>query len=161
MDDETKRFVEAHYPETKSDLFATFILRCLELCHTDGLTGYMTPFVWMFISSYYKLRKELIDNHFINNLIQLEYSGFDGATVPVCTFTLRNNFIDTKGCYIRLSDFKGSANQASKTLEAINNRSCGWFYSALQREFEKIPGSPIGYWVSEKMVDTFRMPLVK
>lgn len=155
MDDGTKRFVETNYPATKSDLFATFILRCLELCSEDGFTGYMTPFVWMFISSYEKLRKEIIENHFIHNLIQLEYSGFDGATVPICTFTLRNNQIDSKGCYIRLSDFKGSANQAPKTLEAIGNRDCGWFYKASQHDFEKIPGSPIGYWVSEKMIKLF------
>jgi type I restriction-modification system DNA methylase subunit len=113
MEESLKEYVNENYPDTKSDLFATFILRCLELCKSDGLTGYMSPFVWMFISSYEKLRKGIINNHFINNLIQLEYSGFDGATVPICTFTLRNSPIDNaKGSYIRLSDFKGSENQA-------------------------------------------------
>lgn len=150
MDDTTKSYVEANYPETKSDLFATFVFRCLELCNPDGLTGYMTPFVWMFISSYEQMRKRLIEDHFINNLVQLEYSGFDGATVPICTFTIRNKPLNAKGCYIRLNDFKGSQNQAPKTLEAIQNRNCGWFFTANQNEFEKIPGSPIGYWVSEK-----------
>ena len=155
MDDETKKFVETYYPKTKSDLFATFILRCLELCCEDGLTGYMTPFVWMFISSFEALRKDLIDKHFINNLIQLEYSGFDGATVPVCTFTLRNNILDLKGCYIRLSDFKGSANQAPKTLEAICNRDCGWFYNASQYDFRRINGTPISFWGNEAIYEIF------
>ena len=145
MDDTTKSYVEANYPETKSDLFATFVFRCLELCNPDGLTGYMTPFVWMFISSYEQMRKRLIEDHFINNLVQLEYSGFDGATVPICTFTIRNKPLNAKGCYIRLNDFKGSQNQAPKTLEAIQNRNCGWFFTANQNEFEKIPGSPIVY----------------
>lgn len=157
MEGSLKQYVEATYPETKSDLFATFILRCLELCNEDGLTGYMTPFVWMFISSYEKLREIIIEKHFINNLIQLEYSGFDGATVPICTFTLRNkNINDTKGSYIRLSDFKGSQNQAPKTIEAIQNKNCGWFYSANQKDFEKIPGSPIGYWISETLLNAFK-----
>ena len=148
MEGSVKQFVEKHYPDTKSDLFATFIIRCLELCNEDGLTGYMTPFVWMFISSYEKLRKNIIDTHFVNNLIQLEYSGFDGATVPVCTFTLRNQIIEsTNGSYVRLSEFKGSENQAPRTLEAIQNPRCGWFYKANQKKFEKIPGSPIGYWI--------------
>lgn len=156
MENTLKQFVETNYPETKSDLFATFILRCLELCNEDGLTGYMTPFVWMFISSYEKLRTEIIDKHFINNLIQLEYSGFDGATVPICTFTLRNSPIENaKGSYIRLSDFKGAHNQAPKTLEAIQNPTCGWFFNANQKDFEKIPGSPIGYWLSEKEISAF------
>jgi type I restriction-modification system DNA methylase subunit len=124
MEGSVKQFVESKYPDTKSDLFATFIIRCLELCNEDGFTGYMTPFVWMFISSYEKLRENIIDNHFVNNLIQLEYSGFDGASVPVCAFTLRNNPItDAKGSYVRLSDFKGSENQAPKTLEAIKNNN--------------------------------------
>jgi type II restriction/modification system DNA methylase subunit YeeA len=156
MEASVKKYVEKNYPDTKSDLFATFVIRCLELCKDDGLTGYMTPFVWMFISSYEKLRKRIIDKHFINNLVQLEYSGFDGATVPICTFTLRKNaFKDARGSYIRLSDFKGSENQAPKTLEAIQNPQCGWFYTANQKDFEKIPGSPIGYWLSSTFINLF------
>jgi hypothetical protein len=156
MEGSLKQYVEATYPETKSDLFATFILRCLELCNENGLTGYMTPFVWMFISSYEKLRNIIIDKHFINNLIQLEYSGFDGATVPICTFTLRNNPTEEgKGSYIRLSDFKGAKVQPPKTLEAIKNNACGWFYTTSQKDFEKIPGSPIGYWLSFRAVHNF------
>ena len=156
MEPSVKKYVETNWKETKSDLFATFILRCLKFCKEDGFTGYMTPFVWMFISSYEKLRDALISKHLIHSLIQLEYSGFDGATVPICTFTLRNNYIDdAKGSYIRLSDFKGSENQAPKTLEAIQNPKCGWFYTANQKDFEKIPGSNIGYWLSEKMMNIF------
>jgi hypothetical protein len=156
MEGTLKQYVEATYPSTKSDLFATFILRCLELCNEDGLTGYMTPFVWMFISSYEKLREIIINKHFINNLIQLEYSGFDGATVPICTFTLRNKYLEeAKGSYIRLSDFKGAKVQAPKTLEAIQNEDCGWFYTANQKDFEKIPGSPIAYFADNVTISIF------
>jgi type II restriction/modification system DNA methylase subunit YeeA len=156
LEGSVKQFIEEKYPEAKTDLFSVFILRCLELCNEEGLTGYMTPFVWMFISSYEKLREELIEKHFINNLIQLEYSGFDGATVPICTFTLRNKYIkDGKGSFVRLSDFRGAASQAPKTLEAIQNTNCGWFYTTNQKDFEKIPGSPIGYWLSKNIVKTF------
>jgi hypothetical protein len=116
----------------------------------------MTPFVWMFISSYEKLRGEIIAKHFINNLIQLEYSGFDGATVPICTFTLRKKYLENaEGSYIRLSDFKGSQNQAPKTLEAIRNHTCGWFYNISQKYFEKIPGFALGYWLPKGMIDEF------
>ncbi len=156
MEPTLREYVEEIYPSTKSDLFATFILRCFELCNEDGLTGYMTPFVWMFITSYEQLRKEIIENHFINNLIQLEYSGFDGATVPICTFTLRNKGIkEGRGYYIRLSDFKGSKAQAPKTLEAIQNPNCGWFFDANQRDFLKISGSTIGYWLSDTLLNCF------
>lgn len=158
METSLKEYINKKYPNTKSDLFATFILRCLELCKDDGLTGNMTPFVWMFISSYEKLRKGIIDNHFINNLVQLEYSGFDGATVPICTFTLRNAPIpDAKGSYIRLSDFRGSENQAPKTLEAIKNPDCGWFYTKNHKDFADLPGKPFAYWVTAKTIEIFKL----
>ncbi len=163
MEAELKKFIDTNYADTKSDMFATFVVRCLELCNDEGLTGYMTPFVWMFISSYQKLREIIIDYHFINNLIQLEYSGFDGATVPICTFTLRKQSLneEAKGSYIRLSDFRGSQNQAPKTLEAIGNPDCGWFYTAKQKDFEKIPGIPIGYWLSQRWISIFQEKKVK
>jgi len=156
METSLKKYVNETYPETKSDLFATFILRCLELTNEYGLTGYMTPFVWMFISSYEKLREIIIDKHFINNLVQLEYSGFDGATVPICTFTLRKKLLAKfRSSFIRLDDFKGSENQAPKTLEAIQNPNCGWFYTKNQKEFKKIPESNIGYWASNNEIKIF------
>ena len=60
-----------------------------------------------------------------------------------------------KGCYIRLSDFRGSDNQSPKTLEAIRNRDCGWFYEAGQDEFKKIPGSPVAYWLGDNFRRVF------
>lgn len=52
-------------------------------------------------------------------------------------------------------DFDNSELKRNKTLEAIQNPQCGWFYTANQKDFEKIPGSPIGYWVSEKVFDIY------
>lgn len=151
-----KDFLSTHYTDVKSDLFSAFIIRCLKMTKKSGKLGFMTPFVWMFISSYEKLRKELIDKTNITSLVQLEYSGFDGATVPICTFTLENSFDKSfQGGYIKLSDFRGSQNQAPKTLQAIQDHKCGWYYTANQQEFKKIPGSPIAYWVSEKVRDIF------
>ncbi len=156
METQLKEYVQMNYPATKSDLFATFILRNLEFCNEEGLSGLMTPFVWMFISSYDKLREIIIENYSVNNLIQLEYSGFDGATVPVCTFTLRRRkIIKNIGSYIRLSDFIGSKNQAPKTLEAIKNPNCGWLYKKIQDDFIKIPEFRFGYWLSKKQIEAF------
>ena len=115
----------------------------------------MSPFVWMFIKSYEELRRKFINEKYIVTLIQLEYSGFEDATVPICTFVLQNSFKNKKGEYIKLSDFRGVKNQPIKTLEAIENPKCGWRYKADQKEFEKIPGSPIAYWVSDKIREIF------
>jgi len=113
-------WLKDNYADVKSDLFSAFIVRNTELVLPKGQLGFMTPFVWMFISSYEKLRSFLINQKTITSLIQLEYSGFDGATVPICTFTLENAYKpDFKGGYVRLSDFKGADIQGSKALEII------------------------------------------
>jgi len=162
MEPQLKKYVENTFPASKSDLFAAFIEQCLFLSNKEGLTGYMTPFVWMFNESYEKLRKQIIDNNLIHSLVQLEYSGFDGATVPVCTFTLRHQYIENaKGSYIRLEDFKGSQNQGPKTLEAINNSDCGWFYLTDQFVYNKILGSNIAYWADDYILNYFENTLLK
>lgn len=153
---EVKKYLKDNFNGYEKDLFSAFIVRNLQLAKNNGQLGFMTPFVWMFISSYEKLRSKLIDDEVISTLIQLEYSGFDGATVPICTFTLTKGHIpDYIGSYIRLSDFRGAANQGPKTLEAIANPDCGWFYVAKPDEFKKIPGSPIAYWVSKSLTLSF------
>lgn len=152
-----KKYLKSNYNGFEKDLFSAFMIRALELTNESGQLGFMSPFVWMFISSYEELRTNFIDNATLTSLIQLEYSGFDGATVPICTFTLGKAHISNfTGCYIKLSDFKGHENQAPKTLEAIKNPSCGWFYNAKPDDFKKISGSPVAYWVSDKVRDIFK-----
>ena len=142
-------WVKDNYPDEKSDLFSAFILRNTFFCKQDGELGFMTPFVWMFISAYEKLRNLLINQGTITSLIQLEYSGFSGATVPVCTFTLHNGLLKNyRGGYVRLANFVGPAVQQPKALEAIRNHGCGWFYRCDARSFKDIPGSPVAYWAS-------------
>ena len=149
---EVKVFLKNNFNGYEKDLFSAFIVRNLQLAKNNGQLGFMTPFVWMFISSYEQLRSKLIDDEVISTLIQLEYSGFDGATVPICTFTLTKGYIpEYIGSYIKLSDFRGAVNQAPRTLEAINNPNCGWFYKAKADDFKKIPGSPVAYWINDSV----------
>ena len=151
-----QHFLKEQFADVKSDLFSAFIVRNTQLALLKGQLGFMTPFVWMFISSYEKLRFFLLENKTITSLIQLEYSGFDGATVPVCTFTLENSHgPEFQGGYVRLSDFRGAANQGPKTLEAIQNHDCGWFYRASAKDFKKVPGSPVVYWAPDALLDAF------
>ena len=151
-----KEFLEANYPNAKSDLFAAFVVRNCELAERFGQLGFMTPFVWMFISIYESLREFLLNEKTITSLVQLEYSGFEGATVPVCTFTVENRAIpEFTGTFIRLADFKGPHLQASKTLEAVQRPSCGWLYHASPKSFKDIPEKPIAYWASHRIRQTF------
>lgn len=158
------KWVKKNYPDVKSDLFSSFVVRMFNLAKDHGECGVMSPFVWMFIGSYEKLRNEIIDNRTLTSLIQLEYSGFAGATVPICTYTFHNSFIKGyKGGYVRLSDFVGAAVQAPKALEAIGNPDCGWFYRRDAETFKQIPGTPIAYWLGKGANSSFEVgqPLAK
>lgn len=145
-----KTFVNKYYKDYAGDLFSVFIYRNFGFCKPNGYTGFMTPFVWMFIKTYEKLRQYIISNKSIVTLIQMEYSAFEEATVPICTFVLQNCQNQNASLCFRLSDFKGGMQiQCQKVLDAIANPDCGYFYEAQQANFSKIPGSPIAYWASE------------
>ncbi|KIX16264.1 BREX-1 system adenine-specific DNA-methyltransferase PglX [Paracoccus sp. 228] len=159
MNAKLQDYLKDNFSDVKADLFSAFMVRNTSLALLKGQLGFMTPFVWMFISSYEKLRLFILEEKTISSLIQLEYSGFDGATVPICTFTLENTHRpDFQGGFVRLSDFRGAANQAPRALEAIQDQNSSWFYRASAQDIQKIPGKPIAYWASPKMVDCFDLP---
>lgn len=153
---EMKKFIQENYNEYKSDLFAVFMYRNFGFCKAGGFSAFMSPFVWMFIKSYESLRAYILKYKSITTLIQMEYSAFEEATVPICTFVLRNAPIHYTGNYLRLSDFKGGMDvQRQKVLEAQETEKCAYRFSARQDNFEKIPGAPVAYWVSEKLFAIF------
>ena len=146
-----KTFVTENYKDYSGDLFSVFTYRNLMFCKQDGYCGYMTPFVWMFIKTYEKLREFIIRNKSITTLVQMEYSAFEEATVPICSFVLKNGKATENGLYFKLSDFKGGMEvQKQKVLEALADKYCGYFYEADQSNFSVISSSPIAYWVGAK-----------
>ncbi len=158
MTPKLKKFIEEKYWQYKGDTYDTFfafIIECIDYCENNGYVGMLTPFVWMSISSYEKLRKYILSNSNISSLVQLEYNSFESACVPVCAFVLEKDNKTNPGEYIRLSDFKGIEVQAPKTQEAIKNTNCGYRFSISKQDFNKIPGTPIAYWMSEKIINIF------
>ena len=156
IEGQLKKFVLDNYKDYSGDLFSVFTYRNLMFCKQDGYCGYMTPFVWMFIKTYEKLREFIIQNKSITTLVQMEYSAFEEATVPICSFVLKNGKATENGLYFKLSDFKGGMEiQKQKVLEALADKYCGYFYESDQSNFSKIPGSPVAYWVSKNAVQAF------
>lgn len=156
-------YLQTNYADYKSDTFSAFIIRCGEMAKSSGFVGMFSPYVWMFIKSYEKLRNNLYSTKNITTLIQFEYSAFEEATVPVCSFVYQNRKTGEKGGYFRLVDFRGGMEiQRQKYLEAIENPKCGFFYTATSDNFAKIPGSPVAYWVSDNFFKAFQdgKPLV-
>ena len=151
-----KEYIDKNYSDVKSDLFAVFIKKVINFNKKNGFIALVSPYVWWFIKSYEELRNYILNHLTFYNLIQLEYNAFEGATIPVGTFVLKNKIIPNyKMIGIKLSDFKGIENQPIKTLEAVKNPNCSWRFQAKQKDFEKIPGSPIAYWVSDKLRKIF------
>lgn len=156
LEGQLKKFVVDNYKPYSGDLFSVFICRNFGYCKPEGYSAFMTPFVWMFIKTYEKLREFVIDTKSITTLVQMEYSAFEEATVPICSFVLQNCKNVEKSLCFRLSDFKGGMEvQKQKVLEALADKECGYFYEAHQSNFSKIPGSPIAYWVSQKLLEVF------
>ena len=156
LEGQLKKFVVDNYKAYSGDMFSVFMYRNFDYCKADGYSAFMTPFVWMFIKTYEALRKYIIDTKAITTLVQMEYSAFEEATVPICSFVLKNSRATEKALCFRLSDFKGGMEiQKQKVLEALANKECGYFYEADQTNFTKIPGSPIAYWVSENMLSAY------
>ena len=156
MNSTLKKYVKKHYKDYSADLFSVFIWHNINMTKVNGYAGYMTPFVWMFIKSYEKLRTALLSNVKIDSLIQLEYSAFEEATVPINTFVLKNTKNDETGTYLRLSDFKGGMMiQAEKVQEAIADPGVKYLYRTNQTNFQQISGNPISYWASTKDFQNF------
>ena len=155
FDKTLKKYLRDNYKNYSKDLFSVFIYHNVHQLVKGGYAGYMTPLVWMFIKTYEPLRHDIINNFKIDSLIQMEYSAFEEATVPIDTFVLKNSD-DKIGTYLRLSNFKGGMIvQEQKVLEAISDPTVKYLYHTDQSNFDKIPGSPIAYWASENLINDF------
>lgn len=154
--EDLKQYLLSNYKDYSADLFSVFIYRNLKYATADGYAGFMTPFVWMYIKSYEKLRKHLIDNKGITTLIQMEYSAYEEATVPICTFVLTNDNGQKVGSYFDLSAFTGGMEiQKIKVLEAIEDNTKSYFHSFDKSNFYRIEGFPIAFMASEKLLSVF------
>ena len=156
FDTKLKKYIADNFAEYKGDLFSVFMYHNFSFCTPDGYSAFMTPNVWMFIKSYEALRKYIINYKGISSLIQMAKGAFfKEATVDICAFVLHNSH-NNLGDFIRLEDFKGDMEiQKQKVLEALSDKSCGYYYETDQTNFSKIPGSPIAYWVSENFIKVF------
>nr|WP_294681738.1 N-6 DNA methylase [uncultured Anaerotignum sp.] len=161
LEGQLKKFVVDNYKAYSGDLFSVFIYRNFDYCKVEGYSAFMTPFVWMFIKTYEALRTYIIDTKAITTLVQMEYSAFEEATVPICSFVLKNGKATEKALCFRLSDFKGGMEvQKQKVLEALADKDCGYFYEADQNNFLKIPGNPVAYWVGNQALKAFEGSLL-
>ena len=178
-----KAYTEKNYKDTKSDLFAVFIERCNEFTKKNCYTSMITMQSWMFLSSFETLRKNIIEKTEIKSLLQLGY-GVIGIAFGTTAFNLKKSLpTENKGNYFRMFDkiaqniqtgdcatlfriaknndsfrYKfdeySSENKISENIES-NEKGNLIKFQAKQKDFEKIPGSPIAYWVGKSFQSLF------
>lgn len=155
----TSQWVKDNYPDEKSDLCACFIKRGIQMTEQKGFAAEVTMHSWMFLSSFEKMRKRLIENAGIAAMAHLGAHGFDaigGEVVQTAATVFSNVKATAKGSYVRLIDGKSASEKDAALLAAIQNPDCGWFYRADQQDFKSIPGWPIAYWASDSVRAAFK-----
>lgn len=146
-------YVKKHYKEGKADLFAVFMLLSVRRLAPNGKYGMINMQSWMFLSSFENLRKQLLEHEQIDSSLHLGPRTFDelsGEVVQNVAFVVSHHSPEYMGTYYRLVDGKNCADKENRFLTKQRE-----YANVDQQKFEQIPGSPIGYWVSEKFFSGF------
>lgn len=146
-------YVKKNYEAGKADLFAVFMQVAEERLAKNGKYGMINMQSWMFLSSFEKLRTHLLETLQIDSMLHLGPRTFDelsGEVVQNTAFVVTKHTPYTTGTYFRLVDGKNCGDKERMFLTRENG-----YPHVSQQNFEKIPGCPIGYWVSEKLVNAF------
>ena len=147
-------YVKKNFPDSKADLFAVFIERCGQMAKKNGYQAMITQHAWMFLSSFEKLRTKLLTVDIVNmaHLGARAFEEIGGEVVQTTSFVIRKSHItDYKGEYCRLIEPTSQQGKEDMFLAGENR------YAADQSNFSKIPGSPVAYWVSESISQTFEL----
>lgn len=156
MNSEIQDFAKKNFPDGKSDLFAAFIERGLSLAVARGFSAMVTMESWMFLGSFEKLRMRLLEETTIQSMVHMPYLGKGGTSMGInfgtCAFVCEKSpkaEFNGRFCCVRYyeTDDYGVPLEFPPNNERLSMVS--------SRDFEKIPGSPIAYWVSEALRETF------
>lgn len=175
-------YVKKNYPEGKADLATVFVERMPQLLQKNGRYSFIIPPSWMFLSTFEGLRKQIIEHQTIDSLLHLSRGVF-GADFGASSAVIVNaESKEAYGTYFRLiertfqefdqqhlrmlfeqtladHDFKYNFKEYTKDVTSLPYSESGnriYYPHVSQQNFEKIPGCPIGYWVSEKMIEAFK-----
>ena len=163
FDDTLSKYVKDNYPRSKADLFAIFMDVAFDRLARSGKYGMINMHSWMFLSSFESLRKYVLDNQSIDSLLHLGPHTFDelsGEVVQNAAFIISKSHSEyNSGTYYRLIHGRNCADKEHLFLDARINHNEGIFYSNVdQNNLKKIPSSPIGYWISDNVINAFENP---
>lgn len=158
MNKELTTYLDKNYPDSKADLFATF-MELEQYIKESGFYSMINQHSWMFTTSYEKLRKKIINNKYIESMLHLGSRAFreiGGEVVQSTAFVLRQKKQgELEGLFIRLINYNNSADKEIKALEAIHNPNALYRYRFNQNKCSNILGVPIAYWANKNIINTF------
>ena len=151
-------FIKVNFPDSNTDLFSCFVDRCFLISAPNASLGFMTPFTWMFLSSFEKLRQKMLTETHIASLVRPEYHSFyESAHVPICAFVLRKEpDEDRLGDFFDLNEFRGAELQPKLLKEGLSDPNCRYRYRANSSDFRALPGAPIAYLLSKRVIETYK-----
>lgn len=159
MNNNLQEFAKIHFPNSKSDLFAMFMERSLDLLVSHGMAAIINMQSWMFLSSYEKLRLEILSKSGIITMAHLGERGFDsigGAVVSTTAFVLKNHFsTEQTGTFVRLVAGRSESEKSQALRDSASKKRSDHVFTKNLQIFTKIPGAPIAYWVSDKILSLY------
>jgi type II restriction/modification system DNA methylase subunit YeeA len=153
MDKKLSNYLKQYYPNTKSDISTVFMEKTLKMCKTTGYMSMINIPVWMFLSTYEKLREKLLRSNTFINMLHFGRGVF-GSDFSTTAFVIsRQNICNYKAIYRKLYQKQGAVDNIEQKEK--------WFfekvghYEAKKENFFKIPGMPIAYWISNHVINCF------
>lgn len=146
-------YVKKNFPDSKSDLSTCFMERCGQLTSQNGYYTMINIPVWMFLSSFEKLRKKIEVGNTYVNMVHFG-RGIFGSDFGTTSFVISKRHINAyTGVYRRLFEKQGA-------VDSVDQKEKWFFegmgyYTAKQENFSKIPGSPVAYWVSDRIYSAY------
>ena len=154
-----KKYINENYSNSKSDLCTAFME--VPIVKQSGLLAMINQHSWMFLSSFEDLRKDIIENKYIINMIHLGSRAFEeigGEVVQTTAFVIKNEKSNRESTFVRLVDFDKAELKEEKFLESIKENSN--IFRKNIKEFNNVPGYSIAYWVSENIINSFSNKLI-
>lgn len=147
-------YVKETYPDSYSDLSTVFMERCVNFSNPNGYISMINIPVWMSIASYANLRKKLINNYILFNMLHLGRGVF-GSDFGTTAFVFQNNWIEHyKGTYKRLFEKQGAVESESIKHQRFLKNKCKT-YTTDQSLYRMLPNTLIAYNASQPFVDAF------
>ncbi|WP_111885888.1 BREX-1 system adenine-specific DNA-methyltransferase PglX [Acinetobacter sp. CFCC 11171] len=146
-----KDFAKKKFPDSKSDLFSMFIERGFAWCKESGFNSMVTMQSWMFLSSYEAMREKLLQDRTLSCMVHMGNGVMGIAFGTAATVMLNNHISNYAGSFSYCENDDVNEFGIPKQFPVQNER----LKTAKPDDFKKIPGSPIAYWVSDKVRNSF------